>query len=209
MVSEVFGRLGSCLPDVFPNDAWNSAEHWSAWFTVLEGQSLMDTRGRSCHCGGGHSAECHVLSCAETGCVSEREGGRCKWEHLGNIRCNQGQHGSKRSRETASLSLAIQSGEFPPHCQQDGCALLCSHGASVPGADRPCLLTLLLVNATTVPGKQHSCRLVTKAERPPQSNSCEEGPSNTNQCPRAQTEMYNLALMSLSLPAVKSPQKRL
>lgn len=111
------------------------------------------------------------------------------WETSEAIR---GQHGSKRSRE----SLAIQSGEFPPHRQQDACALLslgfCARSRqSLPPCPAP-------VNATTVPGKQHSCRPVTKAERPPQSNSCKEGASNTNQCPRAQLEMYNLALTSQS-----------
>lgn len=127
------------------------------------------------------------------------------WETSDAIR---GQHGSKRSGERASLSLAIQSGEFLPHRQQDGCALLslgfCARSRqSLPPYPAP-------VNATTVPGKRHSCRPVTKAERPPQTNSCKEGPSNTNQCLRAQLAMYNLSLTSLlPLPVVKSPQKHL
>lgn len=54
----------------------------------------------------------------------------------------KGQHGSKRSGEKANRSLAIQSGEFPPHRQQDGSAPLslgfCARSGRTELAPSPC-----------------------------------------------------------------------
>lgn len=141
---------------------WNSAEHWSAWFTVLGGQSPTDTRGRSCHCGGRHGAACHVLSCAEAGCVSGKGRGPMQagtsGKHQMQSRASMAVRGVGRRRTALWPSRA---GSF--HLTASRTDVLCSHWASVPGVDRACPLTLLLVNATTVPGKQHSRRPVTKA----------------------------------------------
>ena len=118
----------------------------------------------------------------------------------------KGQHGSKRSGEKANRSLAIQSGEFPPHRQQDRCALLslgfrARHGQSLP--------------PHPAAGECNYCAweaafMQTCDKGTPQSNNCKEGPYNAKQRPRPQLKMYNLSLTSLSaIACCHSPQKRL
>lgn len=118
---------------MFPNVIWNSAEHWSAWFTVLGGQSPTDTHGRSCHCGGGHGAECHFLSCAEAGCVSGKGRGPMQagtsGKHQMQSRASMAVRGAGRRRTALWPSRA---GSF--HLTASRTEVLRSPWASVPGA---------------------------------------------------------------------------